>query len=57
VDEGGLIVEPIQREPLVAVLPRSHRLARAARLRLSDLAGDTMILFPRRIAPGYYDVR
>jgi len=55
-DETSLVVEPIQREPLVAVLPDGHRLARRARVRLADLAGETMILFPRTTAPGYYDV-
>jgi DNA-binding transcriptional LysR family regulator len=55
-DESGLAVESIQREPLLAVLPQGHRLARKPRVRLADLAGDTMILFPRHIAPGYYDV-
>jgi len=56
VDESGLVVERIQREPLVAALSRGHRLARSARVRLADLAGDTMVLFTRDIAPGYYDV-
>jgi DNA-binding transcriptional LysR family regulator len=55
-DERGLVIEPIQREPLLAALPRGHRLARQARVRLSDLAGETMILFPRDVAPEYYDV-
>jgi DNA-binding transcriptional LysR family regulator len=56
VDESGLVVETIQREPLLAALPQGHRLARRARVRLADLAGDTMILFPRDTAAGYYDV-
>ena len=56
VDDGGLVVEAIQREPLVVVLYRTHRLAQARRVRLADLAPDTMIVFPRHIAPGYYDV-
>jgi DNA-binding transcriptional LysR family regulator len=56
VDESDLVVEPIQREPLLAALPETHRLARRARVRLADLAGDAMILFPRHIAPDYYDL-
>ncbi len=56
VDERGLVLESIQREPLLAALPQGHRLARSARVRLGDLAGETMILFPRHIAPGYYDL-
>ena len=54
--EDGLVVESIQREPLVAALPRAHRLAGLARVKLADLADDTMILFPRDVAPRYYDV-
>jgi DNA-binding transcriptional LysR family regulator len=56
VDETGLVVEPIQREPLVAALPSGHRLAGSARVNLADLAADTMVLFTRDVAPGYYDV-
>jgi DNA-binding transcriptional LysR family regulator len=56
IDEAGLIVEPIQREPLVAALPEHHTLARRARVRVSDLKNDSLILFPRRIAPGYHDL-
>jgi DNA-binding transcriptional LysR family regulator len=56
VDDSGLRVESIQREPLVAALPQRHRLARGTRVRLADLAGETLILFPRDHAPGYYDV-
>jgi DNA-binding transcriptional LysR family regulator len=56
VDDTGLVVETIQRERLVAVLPAVHRLARRARIRLIDLAADAMVLFPRAMAPGYYDL-
>lgn len=55
-DGTSLVVEVIQREPLVAVLPDGHPLARRARVRLADLAGETMLVFPRDAAPGYYDV-
>jgi DNA-binding transcriptional LysR family regulator len=56
IEQSGLVVESIQREPLLAALPQRHRFARAERVRLGDLARDTMILFPRDIAPGYYDI-
>jgi DNA-binding transcriptional LysR family regulator len=56
VDGRGLVVESIQREPLVAVLPKGHRAARRPRVRVADLQADSMILFPRRIAPGYHDL-
>jgi len=52
----GLVVELIESEPLVAVLPARHRLARRAEVELAELAGDTILTFPRHVAPGYYDV-
>jgi len=55
VEAGGLVVETIQREPLLAVLPSGHRLARRSTVRLSELRNDPMIMFPRHTAPGYYD--
>jgi DNA-binding transcriptional LysR family regulator len=54
--DAGLVLESIRREPLVTALPEGHRLAGRARVRLAELAADTMILFPRHYAPGYYDV-
>jgi DNA-binding transcriptional LysR family regulator len=51
-----LVVEPLQSEPLVAALPLRHRLARRSRVRLADLAGETILLFQRHVAPGYYDL-
>jgi DNA-binding transcriptional LysR family regulator len=56
VDDDGLVIESIHREPLVAALPERHPLARRARVRIADLKADSMILFPRRIAPGYHDL-
>jgi DNA-binding transcriptional LysR family regulator len=52
----GLVVETIQREPLVAVLPKGHRAARRPRVCVAELQADAMILFPRRAAPGYHDL-
>jgi DNA-binding transcriptional LysR family regulator len=37
----------LEREPLLAVLPRGHRLAGEAQIGLFDLAGDPWIMFPR----------
>jgi DNA-binding transcriptional LysR family regulator len=42
----------IEREPLVAVLPRSHRLANRPKLKLVDLANEPWVMFPR--GPGSY---
>ena len=55
-DDSGLVVETIQRDPLLAVLPAGHRLARRARVRVGDLGTEPVILFPRRMAPEYYDL-
>ena len=45
----------ICEEPLVPVLPRRHRLARARRIRLHDLDGERLVLFPREQNPELYD--
>lgn len=54
--ERELVVEPLQEEPLVAAVPQRHRLAARARVRLGDLAGETILMFQRHVAPGYYDL-
>jgi DNA-binding transcriptional LysR family regulator len=56
IDDTGLVVESIRREPLVAVLPARHPLARQARVKVAELRGDAMILFPRHVAPGYREL-
>lgn len=52
---GGIEVEPIFREPLVAVVPTYHRLQNRFPLTLHDLAGEPFIMVPRRQGPGYFD--
>jgi DNA-binding transcriptional LysR family regulator len=52
---SGLEVETIHREPLVALLPRDHPLARELAIPLSGLAQEEFVLFPREIAPRLYD--
>ncbi len=42
-------------EPYVAVLPKDHRLASRAQIRLRDLAGDPLILVSRTVAAAVYD--
>jgi DNA-binding transcriptional LysR family regulator len=46
----------IRREPMRAALADDHPLAGAGALELSRLAGETFQLWPREMAPGYYDV-
>ena len=50
-----LRVESVHTEPLVAALPRGHKLSSRARLSLADLADEPFILFPRHVAPALYD--
>ena len=42
----GLVARDIVTTPLVAALPRRHRLSRRRTLRLKDLASETLILAP-----------
>jgi DNA-binding transcriptional LysR family regulator len=51
-----LDIEPIRREPIVALMPQAHPLARAASISLSSLAGAEFVLFPRELAPRLHDV-
>ena len=45
----------VERDPLVAVLPVSHRLAGAKLIALADLADDPWIMFPRDASNAIYD--
>jgi DNA-binding transcriptional LysR family regulator len=47
----------VQRERFVAALPSRHRLARQrGSLAMKDLAGEPLVMVPREIAPGLYDI-
>lgn len=43
------------REPLVAVVPSAHPLARHRRLSLDALQDEPFVVFPRQLAPTLYD--
>jgi LysR family hca operon transcriptional activator len=49
-DAPGIAFKPLVSEPLVAVLPAGHRLARQKAVRVQDLARETYIS-PTRVAP------
>lgn len=51
----GIESEPLRSEPVGAVLSERHPLAGGNSIRLDDLAEETLILFPRELAPAYYD--
>jgi DNA-binding transcriptional LysR family regulator len=56
VDDSGLIIEPIRREPLWLALPKDHSLAKYKRVKLTSLAQQPFIMFARRSNPGLHDV-
>ncbi|MCK9249956.1 MAG: LysR family transcriptional regulator [Solirubrobacteraceae bacterium] len=43
----GLRLDPVARQPLVAVVPPGHRLARRRRLGLADVAAEPLVAFRR----------
>ena len=50
--DHGIVLTPLPDEPTVIALPSNHRLAARASLRLGDLAGEPLILFPSQVGPG-----
>jgi DNA-binding transcriptional LysR family regulator len=42
-------------EPIAIALPRTHRLATRARIRLAELASQQHIMFSRTLGPGFFD--
>lgn len=55
-DAAGLVVEPLLDEPMVAVVPAGHPLAReASPIPLAALAGEPFVLYRRPSGPGLYD--
>lgn len=51
-----LNVRVVVEEPLVAILPDSHRLAEKEIINLAELSGDPFVLFPRRLGLSFYDL-
>jgi DNA-binding transcriptional LysR family regulator len=51
----GIRSEVLRVEPLAAQLSKRHRLASASSIPLADLEHETLLLFPRELAPAYYD--
>jgi DNA-binding transcriptional LysR family regulator len=52
---AGLVLTELRREPVLAVLPREHRLADEGDVSLGDLAEEAFVLWGRHGAPRYYD--
>ncbi len=51
----SLVMQVIGQEPLVVVLPSTHRLAKRRKIALETLAGEPFLQVPRHVAPGFYD--
>ncbi|QFZ22695.1 LysR substrate-binding domain-containing protein [Saccharothrix syringae] len=54
-DSSWLALGPVLTGPLGVLLPRDHPSAAAAEVRLADLAGMALVLFPRAAAPALHD--
>jgi DNA-binding transcriptional LysR family regulator len=50
-----LISEIVFREPVVAVIPKSHAPRTPGAFRLGSLKAEPFVLFPRRLGPALYD--
>jgi DNA-binding transcriptional LysR family regulator len=55
IDDRGLILRTISRDPLMVALPEGHPLAARERVPLGALAGEPLILYPRSDGPGVRD--
>ncbi len=53
---SALDVVTVHREPFVLVVPSSHKLAKRKRVRLSELAGQDLVMYERTFAPGFHDL-
>ncbi|WP_102226583.1 LysR family transcriptional regulator [Acidimangrovimonas sediminis] len=51
----GIAHHPLETERLVCCLPQGHRLAGRSRVRLSELAGERLLVFSREFAAHYHD--
>ncbi len=51
----GVRSEPLRVEPLALLVGKRHRLADASAVPLASLQNETLLLFPRELAPAYYD--
>jgi DNA-binding transcriptional LysR family regulator len=54
--DSGLTVHPVLDEPMVAALPKGHRLAASSGpIELAALAAETFVLYRRPVGPGLHD--
>jgi DNA-binding transcriptional LysR family regulator len=55
VHEPALTLETVRKEPLCIAMPKGHPLARYQTIPISELKGQSVIMFLRRVAPGLHD--
>jgi DNA-binding transcriptional LysR family regulator len=55
-ERPALEVQTVHREPFVVVVPKSHRLARKKRIRLSEVTDENFVMYERSYAPGFHDL-
>ncbi|MCC5635852.1 LysR family transcriptional regulator [Nostoc sp. CHAB 5844] len=56
VDDHKFSWETIFQESLMVALPETHELANQSHISLTSLANEAFISFPRKLAPGVYDL-
>lgn len=54
-DDGGLVLTPFDTDRLAIALPAAHRLARAAKVSVAELAQEPFISWPRDEGRGFHD--
>jgi DNA-binding transcriptional LysR family regulator len=54
-EHSALDVVTVHREPLVLVVPSSHKLAKRKRVRLREAAGQDFVMYERTYARGFHD--
>ncbi len=52
---SSLEIRPIVKDHLVIVLPIDHPLTKRDQIALVDLAGENLVLSPRRVSPSFFD--
>ncbi len=55
VRDPSLDSKALWQQPLMAALPAEHLLARKRKLKISDLAGEPFVFFPRHLRATYFD--
>ena len=56
VTSTGARAEIVRREPFIVLLPSGHRLARRRTVDIRALEDQAFVLFPRALAPPFYDL-